>query len=72
MISHPKIRRKIVKKLTTKVMKNCQKVVMIVATLPSLVKTTIPILRAKKVKPLEINEPLISIETFDQISKPYL
>lgn len=45
---------------------------MIVATLPSLVKTTIPILRAKKVKPLEINEPLISIETFDQISKPYL
>lgn len=72
MISHPKIRRKIIKKLTTKVMKNCQKVVMIVATLPSLVKTTIPILRAKKVKPLEINEPLISIETFDQISKPYL
>ena len=72
MISHPKIRRKIVKKLTTKVMKNCHKVVMIVATLPSLVKTTIPILRVKKVKPLEKNEPLISIETFDQISKPYL
>ena len=45
---------------------------MIVATLPSLVKTTIPILKVKKVKPLEINEPLISIETFDQISKPYL